>query len=56
MEVWTNIIFGFHNIRLFPNFLVSMENVLREIVSFHYLLCLFIISIKCIELNSIYGL
>jgi hypothetical protein len=32
-----------------------MENVLREIVSFYYLL-LFIIGVKCIEFNSINGL
>ena len=59
MEVWKygkpDIIFGFHNFWPFPNFLVSMENVLRKIVRFHYLL-IFIISVKCIELNIFYGL
>jgi hypothetical protein len=41
-EVWKygkpDIIFGFHNFRSFPNFLMSKENVLREIVNFHNLL------------------
>ena len=42
----TDIKFGFHRFRPILNFFVSMENFLSEIVSFHYLLKVWVIVIQ----------